>query len=219
MRSSPWSWEELRSNSLPASETHRQPGLADNKGVSYDSKMRPGACLHVSGSEVGLFLIRKIAGKPHFTQAEPNRVNCLTFVICATTMPRVLIISMLFTPARQMDQVTQQNAAMVEQSTAASRHLASETQALESLIGFFHVGHVVHAAPRAKPAPRPVARVKTRARAAASGAVAHKLAPPRKQGLDGILARLLQSALEPFQPYSATSTNPAAGSRKAAGMP
>jgi methyl-accepting chemotaxis protein len=39
-----------------------------------------------------------------------------------------------------MDQVTQQNAAMVEQSTAASRNLASETQQLQSLVGFFNVG-------------------------------------------------------------------------------
>jgi len=40
----------------------------------------------------------------------------------------------------QMDQVTQQNAAMVEETTAASRSLASETQELQIQIGFFSVG-------------------------------------------------------------------------------
>ncbi|MGI3902155.1 MAG: methyl-accepting chemotaxis protein [Janthinobacterium lividum] len=40
----------------------------------------------------------------------------------------------------QMDQVTQQNAAMVEESTAASRALATETEELMRLIGHFQVG-------------------------------------------------------------------------------
>ena len=41
-----------------------------------------------------------------------------------------------------MDQVTQQNAAMVEQSTAATQALAQETVHLASLIGQFQVGEV-----------------------------------------------------------------------------
>lgn len=40
----------------------------------------------------------------------------------------------------QMDQVTQQNAAMVEQSTAASHNLATEAQSLSQLVSFFQVG-------------------------------------------------------------------------------
>jgi len=40
----------------------------------------------------------------------------------------------------QMDQVTQQNAAMVEQSTAASQSLSEETEGLAQLTGRFHVG-------------------------------------------------------------------------------
>jgi methyl-accepting chemotaxis protein len=39
-----------------------------------------------------------------------------------------------------MDQVTQQNAAMVEQSTAASHSLAQETEQLFGLIGQFRIG-------------------------------------------------------------------------------
>jgi methyl-accepting chemotaxis protein len=39
-----------------------------------------------------------------------------------------------------MDRSTQQNAAMVEESTAASRNLANETLHLQELVGFFDVG-------------------------------------------------------------------------------
>jgi methyl-accepting chemotaxis protein len=40
----------------------------------------------------------------------------------------------------QMDQATQQNATMVEESTAASRSLARETAELAGHVGQFHVG-------------------------------------------------------------------------------
>ncbi len=43
------------------------------------------------------------------------------------------------TAVNQMDQVTQQNAAMVEQTTAASHSLAHETEQLSTLIGRFRV--------------------------------------------------------------------------------
>ncbi len=39
-----------------------------------------------------------------------------------------------------MDQVTQQNAAMVEESTAASHHLAQEAGKLEELVSQFQTG-------------------------------------------------------------------------------
>jgi methyl-accepting chemotaxis protein len=43
------------------------------------------------------------------------------------------------TAVNQMDQVTQQNAAMVEQSTAASHRLAQEAQELQRLLGRFQI--------------------------------------------------------------------------------
>jgi methyl-accepting chemotaxis protein len=42
-----------------------------------------------------------------------------------------------------MDQVTQQNAAMVEQSTAASQNLAQETQTVAELISQFRFGEAL----------------------------------------------------------------------------
>jgi len=79
-----------------------------------------------------------------------------------------------------MDQMTQQNAAMVEQSTAASHSLNQEGEALNQLVGSFQVrrGPASETAPqhRSRPAAsRPVLRV------AASGgraaAAARKLEP------------------------------------------
>jgi methyl-accepting chemotaxis protein len=60
----------------------------------------------------------------------------------------------------QMDQVTQQNAAMVEQSTAASHALAGEAEGLARLISQFELGDQViarqdrHPAGRSAPARR-----------------------------------------------------------------
>jgi methyl-accepting chemotaxis protein len=54
----------------------------------------------------------------------------------------------------QMDQVTQQNAAMVEESTAASHSLAGEAEGLMRLISRFEVGEGSPAAAAQRPAPR-----------------------------------------------------------------
>ena len=72
----------------------------------------------------------------------------------------------------QMDQATQQNAAMVEECTAAAHSLLSESERLTKLIGFFDVGQniarsgqlskpsapVVRPDPAPKPASKPVAK-------------------------------------------------------------
>ena len=72
------------------------------------------------------------------------------------------------TAVNQMDQVTQQNAVMVEQSTAASRALAQETEHLARLTGRFRLGQgeghapAPNVEPLRRPAPgRPVPRPKT----------------------------------------------------------
>ncbi|RTL68197.1 MAG: methyl-accepting chemotaxis protein [Hyphomicrobiales bacterium] len=61
----------------------------------------------------------------------------------------------------QMDQVTQQNAAMVEETTAAGHSLAEEARKLAELIAEFRIGGAAAARPqasRAAPAARPVSR-------------------------------------------------------------
>ena len=76
-----------------------------------------------------------------------------------------------------MDQITQQNAAMVEESTAASHALAQETAELNRLMGRckFATDIRPRAAAPAK-APRPVAPVRA-LRSTSRGSAALKLAP------------------------------------------
>ncbi|WP_416798391.1 methyl-accepting chemotaxis protein [Ciceribacter azotifigens] len=81
------------------------------------------------------------------------------------------------TAVNSMDQTTQQNAAMVEQSTAASSSLAMETAKLRELIGQFRLAAAERAvAPAAQPAmAAPVSRPASRPQPAA----APKTAPVR----------------------------------------
>jgi len=83
----------------------------------------------------------------------------------------------------RMDLMTQQNAAMVEQSNAATQSLSREAERLTSLMGQFDVGRERRAAPSAPKPPVPlrpaaptakpvVAPVRTARRAASGGAVA-----------------------------------------------
>ncbi|HUZ91244.1 MAG TPA: globin-coupled sensor protein [Methylocella sp.] len=59
------------------------------------------------------------------------------------------------TAINHMDQVTQQNAAMVEQTTAASHSLSQETERLSDLVGQFQIGEAAgHAGKNAGPAMR-----------------------------------------------------------------
>ena len=71
------------------------------------------------------------------------------------------------TAVNQMDQVTQQNAAMVEQSTAASHALAAETQQLARLTARFRLTAPGRGAPpapnnSAADCPQPTTRVARR---------------------------------------------------------
>ncbi|WP_293405602.1 methyl-accepting chemotaxis protein [Phenylobacterium sp.] len=86
--------------------------------------------------------------------------------IAASAKEEALGLGQVNTAVNQMDQVTQQNAAMVEQSTAASRVLADEAQELARLVARFRVtGGGVQTATRTVSAPRahqPASRPATR---------------------------------------------------------
>ena len=64
------------------------------------------------------------------------------------------------TAVNQMDQVTQQNAAMVEQSTAASHAMANEAEELTRLVSRFKTGHEDRT-PAAQSERRPQSQPKT----------------------------------------------------------
>ncbi|MET3664836.1 methyl-accepting chemotaxis protein [Caulobacter sp. 1776] len=90
-------------------------------------------------------------------------INELVGEIASSSKEQAVGLAEVNQAVNQMDQVTQQNAAMVEQSTAASHALSTEAAELERLIARFQVGAEAREMPArverrpAAPAPRPVA--------------------------------------------------------------
>ena len=68
-----------------------------------------------------------------------SELNGVVMEIAASAAEQATGLAEVNTAVNQMDQVTQQNAAMVEQTTAASHSLAHETAELATLIGRFRV--------------------------------------------------------------------------------
>jgi methyl-accepting chemotaxis protein len=89
--------------------------------------------------------------------SQVTEISGLVGEIAASAKEEALGLAQVNTAVNQMDQVTQQNAAMVEQATAASRVLADEAQELSRLVSRFSVSGVDAGAAQARPAPRAVA--------------------------------------------------------------
>ncbi|MCI3132965.1 methyl-accepting chemotaxis protein [Phenylobacterium aquaticum] len=96
--------------------------------------------------------------------------------IAASAKEEALGLGQVNTAVNQMDQVTQQNAAMVEESTAASRVLAEEAQELARLVGRFRVNGQ---APTRSASPPPAYRSSSSAPAA----------QPRSRGATALAAQ------------------------------
>jgi methyl-accepting chemotaxis protein len=81
-------------------------------------------------------------------------IDGLVSEIAASAQEQAVGLAQVNTAVNQMDQVTQQNAAMVEQSTAASHSLAQEAEALQASVAQFKVGSGSQgAAQRSAPTP------------------------------------------------------------------
>jgi methyl-accepting chemotaxis protein len=72
--------------------------------------------------------------------AEISKINALIENIAASASEQASALAQVNTAINQMDRTTQQNAAMVEQTTAATASLANEAAALSRLTGGFRVG-------------------------------------------------------------------------------
>ncbi|WP_308238302.1 methyl-accepting chemotaxis protein [Phenylobacterium sp. J367] len=110
--------------------------------------------------------------------AQVADITTVVSEIAASAQEQATGLHQVNTAVNQMDQVTQQNAAMVEQSTAASHSLAQEAEELSRLIGRFQVGETAHQAPPARAPARtsaPVAQMRTVS--TGSGAAARKPEP------------------------------------------
>jgi methyl-accepting chemotaxis protein len=68
------------------------------------------------------------------------QINSVVAEIAASAQEQATGLHEVNSAVNQMDQVTQQNAAMVEQATAAAHSLREETDALSDLIAQFNIG-------------------------------------------------------------------------------
>jgi len=92
-----------------------------------------------------------------------GQLNSLVTELAASAKEQATGLGEVNAAVNQMDQVTQQNAAMVEQATAASHGLSGEAQELARLVGQFRIGESVSAPVLKRAAPKmpPKKRVTT----------------------------------------------------------
>ena len=115
--------------------------------------------------ESGVELVNKTGGALQKIVTKVAEISSLVSEISASTQEQSSGLAQVNTAVNQMDQVTQQNAAMVEESTAASHSLAKEAGELSELASKFDIGsgaaapaaRVVKAAPKRAAAPRAAA--------------------------------------------------------------
>jgi methyl-accepting chemotaxis protein len=109
-----------------------------------------------------------------------GEISTVVGEIAASAKEEALGLGQVNTAVNQMDQVTQQNAAMVEESTAASRVLADEAEELARLVGRFRVtgsaGGSVRAAPerQSNPSRAPERSAASRPQSRGATALAHQ---------------------------------------------
>ncbi|MBA4794590.1 MAG: HAMP domain-containing protein [Phenylobacterium sp.] len=92
--------------------------------------------------EAGVSLVARTGEALSGIVAQVNEINALVAEIAGSAQEQATGLAQVNTAVNQMDQMTQQNAAMVEQSTAASGALAGEANELKRLMGQFQVGSV-----------------------------------------------------------------------------
>ena len=98
--------------------------------------------ISTSGAQVssGVLLVGEAGKSLERIVGQIGNINEIVAEIAASAKEQATGLAEVNTAVNQMDQVTQQNAAMVEQSTAASHTLAQEVDELAGLIGRFRTG-------------------------------------------------------------------------------
>lgn len=95
--------------------------------------------ISTSGQQVGqgVELVSQTSQALERIVSQVSQITGLVGEIAASAQEQATGLSQVNSAVNQMDQVTQQNAAMVEQSTAASHGLAREAQELTQLVSLF----------------------------------------------------------------------------------
>jgi methyl-accepting chemotaxis protein len=114
--------------------------------------------ISTSGTQVeaGVRLVGNAGATLTRIATQVAELNGLINNIATNATSQAASLSEINSAAEQMDQLTQQNAAMVEQATAASHSLSDEATVLEHLLSRFSLG----TGPARKAGPKPVASKK-----------------------------------------------------------
>ena len=149
--------------------------------------------ISASSSQVrdGVVLVRQSGEALTGIVGRIEEITTLMSEIRASTQEQAVGLAEVNTAVNQMDQVTQQNAAMVEQSTAASLSLSREAAELAELVGRFETSKV--AVKAASPIHKAQARVESFARAHAPPARARMAS-----GRNGPALAVVASSWEEF---------------------
>ena len=109
---------------------------------SADAAKEIKALISASSTQVdsGVKLVGETGKALERIVAQVAEINALVSEIAASAQEQATGLGEVNTAVNQMDQVTQQNAAMVEQSTAASHTLADEAAELARLLAQFETG-------------------------------------------------------------------------------
>ena len=91
--------------------------------------------------ETGVKLVAETGQALERIVDQVNRMSGLVNDIATSAQEQATGLAEVNTAVNQMDQATQQNASMVEQTTAASHGLASEAEDLARLVGQFTIGN------------------------------------------------------------------------------
>jgi methyl-accepting chemotaxis protein len=104
-----------------------------------------------------------------------KEVAAIVSEIAAASVEQATGIEQINKALNQMDEVTQQNSALVEENAATAKTLESQAEAMSERISFFRVGQSnAHAAPSVRSAPAPKPQVAAKRPPAAS--------PPKRSG-------------------------------------
>jgi methyl-accepting chemotaxis protein len=125
---------------------------------SADAAKEIKALISASGAQVkaGVRLVGETGQALTRIAGQVGRLSALVGHIARSAQEQANGLGQVNAAITQMDQVTQQNAAMMEEATAASHALVGEAEELSQLVAQFRVGTNT-AAPPAKPTPVPAA--------------------------------------------------------------
>jgi methyl-accepting chemotaxis protein len=134
----------------------------------------------------GVKLVAETGKSLERIMSQVTEINNIITGIAAGAKEQAAGLEQVNIAINQMDQVTQQNAAMVEETTAASHSVSRETTQLSDLVGQFKVGdRAAKEAPRRKPkAPPQATRPALKTVATRGGPAAVRKADPEEAAAD-----------------------------------